>query len=103
MSSDLTSLQPIGDAHLLVEFELDTINGKPNVTVNGAYGDGERGGFIEASCFSADQLVRWESAIRLEVLDDGEQRNTLARACGKANSRRFSTEPEQHSAFGSFA
>lgn len=99
--SDLTSLQPIGDAHLLVEFEVETIDGKPNVTVNGAYSDGERGGFIEASCFSEDQLCRWEASIREELLGDADQLNLLARAAGKAKSRRFTGEPV--SAFGALS
>lgn len=101
--SDLTSNQFLGDSTVLVEFELEPINGKPNVTINGAFVIGESGGFVEASCFSADQLSRWGQSIQIEVLEGDYRSNTLARAAGKANGRRFCAEPEQHSAFGSLA
>lgn len=102
-SSDLTSLQPIGDAVLLVEYCVEQVNGRPNVTVNGAFDGGESGGFIEASCFSEKQLRAWEAAIRLEVLDDCDQRNTLYRAAGRANSRRFDAEPQLLTGWGALA
>ena len=65
--SDLTSNQRLGDATVLVEFEVEQINGRPNVTINGAFAIGDQGGFIEASCFSEGQLVAWESAISEEL------------------------------------
>lgn len=68
--SDLTSNQPLGDSTVLVEFEVESINGRPNVTVNGAFAGGDHGGFVEASCFSEKQLVAWESAILLEQLEE---------------------------------
>ena len=65
--SDLTSLQPLGDARVLVEFEQHTDNGKTQVAVNGCFITND---WVEASCFSADQCARWEAAILLEVLED---------------------------------
>ena len=66
-AGDLTSLQPLGDARVLVEFEQNTENDKLQVVVNGCFIERQ---FVEASCFSADQCQRWESAILLEVLED---------------------------------
>ena len=65
--SDLTSLQPLGGARVLVEFEQHTDNDKPQVVVTGCFILAE---FVEASCFSEDQCKRWEAAILLEVLED---------------------------------
>lgn len=64
--SDLTSLQPLGDARVLVVFEINKCDGKPNVAALGVYIEAE---FVEASCFSEDQLGRWEASIQLEELE----------------------------------
>ena len=65
--SYLTSLQTLGDARVLVEFEQHTDNGKPQVVVNACFVAND---WVEASCFSEDQCKRWEAAILLEVLED---------------------------------
>ena len=58
--SDLTSLQPLGETSVLVEYTRHTFNDKPQVAVSGAYVNGE---FVRASSFSERQLSRWESDI----------------------------------------
>jgi hypothetical protein len=62
----LTSLQPLGDASVLVEYDLGAF-GTPCIT--GAYIAGE---FVDSTEFSPARLSKWHAAISRELEKDRE-------------------------------
>lgn len=63
--SEQTSIQPLGEASVLVEFLVHTDNGKPQVVVSGCY---VKGAFVRAGNFDSSTLIFWEQRILEEVM-----------------------------------
>ena len=60
-----TSLQPLGDASVLVAFA----NDDDGLSIEGAFINAE---FVHIDCFSADVCREWKKAIRSEEIKDAE-------------------------------